>query len=62
MDQVHLWGWNVQDGNIRINCLKTFQIPGYSFCGVAFKENDIILTAAGEQDFYKIDSSHFQVL
>lgn len=62
MDQVHVWEWKLENDAIRIECLKSFQIPGYCFCGVAFKDKDIILTAAGDHNIYKIDSSHFQVL
>jgi hypothetical protein len=59
MDQLHLWKWTLNNGDMQIESLKTYSFPGYCFCGVSFKENDIIMIAAGEYDFLQIDSSHF---
>lgn len=62
MDQVHVWEWTLKNEDFEIESLKTFSFPGYCFCGIGFKEKDLILIAAGEYDIFQIDSSHFQGL
>jgi hypothetical protein len=55
MDQLHLWEWSLNSSHLQIESLKTHSFPEYCFCGVAFKEMDIVMIAAGEYNFFQID-------